>query len=114
MFMTRLSYQEREGMAVELGLQAAKPLTTVQDCVSTFVSVKPLDIFKETSGEFSSCGCGDKKLYFWREVGTPPAVFVVFLAERVRFLTFTEWFLSLNVTRSSAQHCEEIKREVPT
>ena len=29
--------------------KAAKPVTTDQDCVSTFVSAKPLDIFKEAS-----------------------------------------------------------------
>ena len=32
--------------------KAAKPVTAVQDCVSTFSSMKPLDIFKETSGQF--------------------------------------------------------------
>ena len=29
-----------------------KQLTTVQVCISAFVSVTPLDIFKETSGQF--------------------------------------------------------------
>lgn len=30
------------------GEKAAKPVTRVQDCGSTFVSLKPQDIFKET------------------------------------------------------------------
>ena len=30
--------------------KAAKRVTTVQECISTFVSEKPLDIFRETSG----------------------------------------------------------------
>ena len=34
--------------------KAAKPVTTVQNCVSTFVSVKLVDIFKEKSGKFPS------------------------------------------------------------
>lgn len=30
--------------------KAAKPVTAIHDCVSIFARVKPLDIFKETSG----------------------------------------------------------------
>lgn len=30
------------------------------DCISTFVSVKSLDILKETSGQFPTVFCGDK------------------------------------------------------
>ena len=50
--LTWLFYREVEAMVVEsqLGEEASKPVTTVQDCVSTFLSVKPLDIVKETSG----------------------------------------------------------------
>ena len=33
------------------GEVAAKALTAVQDCISSFVSVTPLDIFQETSGQ---------------------------------------------------------------
>lgn len=36
------------------GETVAKPETTVQDIVSTFVNVKPLVSFKKTSGEISS------------------------------------------------------------
>lgn len=54
-------------------------MTTVQDFVSTFVSLTPLDIFKENSGKIfwqdgrsagvapldvSSCAGGDKNIYF--------------------------------------------------
>lgn len=34
--------------------KAAKPVTAAQDCISTIVNVKPLDIFKEASGEFQA------------------------------------------------------------
>lgn len=39
-------------MARKLGKTAAQPETTVQGHVSTFVSVKPLDILKEMSGHW--------------------------------------------------------------
>lgn len=38
------------GSVVELSMKA-KPATTFRDCFSTFVSVKPLDVFKETWGQ---------------------------------------------------------------
>ena len=34
------------------GDKSAKPVTTVWARVSTFLNVKPLDVFKETSGQF--------------------------------------------------------------
>ena len=50
---------------------AAKPATTVWDFVSTFVSMKPLDIFKETSGQFPAVFAAPKKNnIFQQEVGT--------------------------------------------
>lgn len=33
---------------------AAKPATTAQDYISTFATMKPLDIFKDTSQQFSA------------------------------------------------------------
>ena len=48
-------------------VREAKPVTTVQDCVSTYESVKLLDIFNETLGQFPSV-C---------DLKTNPAVFVV-------------------------------------
>lgn len=44
MCMTWLLNLRAEGMVVEL--QAAKPVTTFQDCMSTFVSQTPLDILE--------------------------------------------------------------------
>ena len=44
MFMTWLTYLEVEGMVLEFGDKAAKPLTGVLDNVSTFETVKQLDI----------------------------------------------------------------------
>ena len=38
------------------GEKAEKPVTTVQDCVSTFVSMTSLDIFKETLGQLTVYG----------------------------------------------------------
>lgn len=40
---------------LQLGEKVAKPVTTVQDWVQTFASVKPLDIFKEKSGHLQTC-----------------------------------------------------------
>lgn len=50
MFVDTLSCPWVEGMVVELyvGDKAAKPVTTVHDCVPTSVSAEPLDIFKAT------------------------------------------------------------------
>lgn len=59
MFVTRLSYQEVEGIVVELG--SSKRVTEVQDCDSTPLSSTPLDIFLGHLGAISSrCGV-DKK-----------------------------------------------------
>lgn len=45
----------------------AKPVTTARDCVSTFVSVKPMDIFKETSSAISSPrSCQQKWVFLMR------------------------------------------------
>ena len=53
--MTSFKYQELEVLVEELPVSAAKPASAVQDRVSVFVSVKPLDIFRETSGEVQPC-----------------------------------------------------------
>ena len=37
---------------VKLREKAAKSMSVLKACISTFVRVKPLDIFKETSGQF--------------------------------------------------------------
>lgn len=78
-------------------------MTTVQDFVSTFVSLTPLDIFKENSGKIfwldgrsagvapldvSSCAGGDKNIYF-----------------KTHFLKPNECCLCLNLTR--AHYCGE-------
>ena len=48
----------------DIGEKAAKPVTTVQACVLTFVRVTPLDIFMETSEKstaiFASTNTFDK------------------------------------------------------
>lgn len=56
MFMTCPSYEMEGGGGEVTGQNAAKPVTTVQDNVLTFVNVKEktLDIFKETPGPFPS------------------------------------------------------------
>lgn len=51
MCMSPLSCRGMEGM---LGEMAAKPDTTVRDCVLPFVSLKPLNIFGETLKHFSA------------------------------------------------------------
>lgn len=42
---------------------AAEPVTTVQDCVSTFGSEKPLDISQETSGQFPAVFVAMKQVF---------------------------------------------------
>lgn len=54
--LTVISGGQRNSGRVK-GQRAAKQLTTVQDCVWTIVSVKPVDICKETQGQFPGlCG----------------------------------------------------------
>lgn len=65
--------------------EAAEPVTAVWQCVPTSVSVKPLDIFMETSGQF--CGVVTKKLIF--------SLFVV---------TKAWWFCHLNLTRAKTTY----------
>ena len=61
---------------VELQAQrAAVPVTAVQDCVSTFLSVTPVDILKEAAGHLPVMSVA-KKIQFWGEVWKIPAVFV--------------------------------------
>lgn len=47
--MSWLSYQEVERMVVELSEKASKNMTAVWNYISVYVSVKPLDIFNQTS-----------------------------------------------------------------
>ena len=58
------------------GDKAAKPMTAVQDCVSTFISLKPVDILKETIPSIVYC---EKKwisgkvlrhlqLFWWQQI----------------------------------------------
>lgn len=75
--MSWLSCQEEDG---KLGEMAAKPKTTFQDMVSTFVT---LDIFKEMSGQFLF-------MFVVRESGKQ---------EHDLFLTLTKWFLYLKDTK---------------
>lgn len=68
--------------------KAAKPATAVQNCVSAFVTVKPLALFRETLGKFPVCGIFDGKSgyvqpylrrqnhVFERDFGPFPAVLV--------------------------------------
>lgn len=77
------------GSAGDGGETASKPETTVQDNVSTFVSVSLLDIFnflgewKETGyiwgddGAFSKSFCADKTVYFDKRSGHFSAEFIV-------------------------------------
>lgn len=77
MFMIWFPYWKVDGMVVVLQLdkKAAKPVTTVQDCVTTFVTLKeqdhsvfyiygsvtPLNTFTGELGMISSLICGEKK-----------------------------------------------------
>lgn len=63
------------------GEKAAKPMTTVQDCVSTFVRVKPLDILTVF---IPVCG---EKIWLTRE-WTSPALFLVAKREKKNDMMF--------------------------
>lgn len=91
MFITSHSCQEAEGEGAVVGVRvnkAAKPATAVQNCVSAFVTVKPLALFRETLGKFPVCGIFDGKSgyvqpylrrqnhVFERDFGPFPAVLV--------------------------------------
>lgn len=67
------------------GEKAAKPMTTVQDCVSTFVRVKPLDILTVF---IPVCG---EKIWLTR-VWTSPALFLV--AKREKKMIWCFWSLA--------------------
>ena len=51
-------------VALQLSEEAAKPVTTVRDCVSTFASAKPQDIIKESVGQFYGIFVVEKKIFF--------------------------------------------------
>ena len=46
--------QRWRGQWLGAGDKAAKPMTAVQDCVSTFISLKPVDNSKETPEQFQT------------------------------------------------------------
>ena len=78
------------------GKKADKPVTTVQDCVSTFVSETSLDIFKETSGEFTVMFMATKS---------------GILSQNMVFSYPNRVFFVLNTTTVRAQHRRNIKGE---
>lgn len=53
-----MTFTSRASIGVQLGENAAKPMTPVQDCVPTFVKVNIyIHIYGDT-GAFSCCVCG--------------------------------------------------------
>lgn len=70
-WLTILSGGGGHGVGVT-GERVDKPTTAVWECCSTFVSVKPLDIFRETNNSFQPC-C-NRKLIFWQKVRTSPSL----------------------------------------
>ena len=80
-------------------LRAAKTVSAVWDCISTLISLTPLDGFKETLGVFPDewvVTMGD----FWQGPSKP---------KQDLFLTLTNRFLCLNLTRPYAQRCYKLK-----
>ena len=61
-YMTVILRGGGDGGGVKGENAANKPVTTVQDCVTTCVSMELADIFKETRENFHF---RDKKLIFW-------------------------------------------------
>ena len=68
-FMFWFSDREVDGVTDVTDEKAAKPVTTVRGCVSSFVGVKELHIYFFTSGQF----LGVIIWYFWQEVGKSAA-----------------------------------------
>ena len=89
MFMSWLSYREVEGMVIySQWLQFKTPFqrlylwnhwifSTRHHGLWRFISVNPQDIFEKTQQQFPTLWLEKKKLYFWWEVRTLPAMFVV-------------------------------------
>lgn len=108
-FIQNVSYQRHGGRgwwwwSFRIGKKAGKPLTTVRDCVSTFESVKPVDIFdnrpsqRTNKKDISGHVCGEKTRC---------------LSQNMVFLrTQPGGFLFLNPTRPSAQCCQKMKWEM--
>ena len=68
-FIISRQHQKVERTVLVGNKKAAKPVTTVQDCVSPLVNMKPLDVFTGILGQFVTIFRGDKKQIFWR--GSP-------------------------------------------
>ena len=82
-FMTFKSGSGGDGGGVKEEI-AAKPVTTVQPCVSTFVCEKPLDFLRRPQ-DISSCVCVNQNRYF--------------KPQHDLFLALPKWRLCLNLTR---------------
>ena len=82
-------YLNSGGMAVGRDSCQASDHCSIQ--VSTFVSVKPLDIFEDTSRQFSQ-DCGNGTGYFKRNHDP--------------FLILTNWVLKLKTQRKEIQNCD--------
>ena len=91
--------------------KAAKSATADGGCISTFVSVKPLDVFKETLWQIQACG--NKKLCFWEYVRISQDMFVAtktaILSQNVIF-SVTVWLFCLNHIRAQISH--SLKQEI--
>lgn len=64
-FVTSVSRVEAVAMAMVVELQVTRPgesAAAVGGCASAFFSVSPLEIFKETSGDFPALFVADKTL----------------------------------------------------
>lgn len=82
-------YLNSGGVAVGRDSCQASDHCSIQ--VSTFVSVKILDIFEETSGQFSQ-DRGNGSVYFKRNHDL--------------FLILTNWVLKLKIERKEIQNCD--------
>ena len=105
---SRLPCQEMAMMAVawQPGEKAAKPETTVWDDASTFVSVKPRDIFGEMSGRFPAVCVATNGDVFEETSGQFPAMLETTESgkqEHNLYLNLTKCFLCTNLNISKAQ-----------
>ena len=103
MFTTWLYYREVEGT------MAAKPVTTVQDCVSPLVTETPLNFFfffffAKTLGQSPILFVVTREDIWMRSQEKSPAVSLATKDLKSQ----AKWFLCLNLTRPSAQSCHNI------
>lgn len=91
---------ETEGTVVELQARML-PVAAVQDCVSTFISVKPLEFFKADLRTISSHVCGHKTRYFKAKNDCSLSITKWFLWEKWKIETLHMWSTEMYIAKNA-------------